>query len=560
MARLCLVLVAFVFALVVSVDSSSVVKHTFIVKNQTLRRLCSEQNVTVVNGKMPGPVIKVEDGDTLIVNVLNQSPVNISLHWHGLFQRRSGWADGAAYITQCAIAPGTNYTYKFNITGQHGTLWWHSHRSLLRATLYGAFIIHPKTSYPFPKPYKAVPILFGEWWNGSVVSIDNQRNLAGTGPALSDAFTINGKPGHLYPCPDTYKLKVKPGKIYLLRIINAALNHQLFFKIAGHNFTVVAVDASYTEPYLTDVVLSGPGQTVDVLLVPNQPPKGYYMAIQGYNSTGPAALFLNKTSTAILEYENSTSSVPEMPVLPPFDDTPTAFKFYSNLTSPINSVNNVPIQVDVQMFITIGMSVTPCATCNVPNQKGIRLSANMNGKSFQLPTNMSILRASFTSAPGVFTEDFPTQPLLAFDYTNSTKLLNQTQFVLAQKSTSVKRIPFNSSVEIVLQNTAIITVESHPMHLHGYDFYVMAMGFGNYNPTEDIKKFNYFNPQKRNTVAVPAGGWAVIRFRADNPGTWIIHCHLETHLSFGLATVLIVDEGPTPFYKLPPPPSDYPQC
>ncbi|XP_042510376.1 laccase-7-like [Macadamia integrifolia] len=565
MARPILLLGACAFALMISMVSSSVVEHTFTVANQTLKRLCSEQEVTLVNGEMPGPVIEVEDGDTLIVHVLNQSPLYISFHWHGLFQRRSGWADGAANITQCAIAPGTNYTYQFNITGQHGTLWWHSHRSLLRSTMYGAFIIHPNSAYPFPKPDKAFPIIFGEWWNGSVVTIDNQGTFAGTGPALSDAFTINGKPGHLYPCPEIYKtethnLTVTPGKTYLLRIINAALNHQLFFKIAGHNFTVVAVDAGYTDPYVTDVVLSGPGQTVDVLLVANQTPKSYYMAIQGYNSAGPTTPFLNKTATAILVYENSTSSVPEMPVLPPFNDTPTAFTFYSNLTSLTNSVTNVPLQVDVQMFITIGMSVTPCATCNVPGQKGVRLSANMNGKSFQLPTNISILQAFFTGATGVYTEDFPTQPLLAFDYTNSTKLLNQTQFVLTQKSTSVKRIPFNSSVEIVLQNTAIITVESHPMHLHGYDFYVMAMGFGNYNATEDVKKFNYFNPQKRNTVAVPAGGWAVIRFRADNPGTWIIHCHLETHLEFGLATVLIVDEGPTPFYKLPPPPSDYPQC
>ncbi|XP_042475551.1 laccase-8-like [Macadamia integrifolia] len=226
-------------------------------------------------------------------------------------------------------------------------------------------------------------------------------------------------------------------------------------------------------------------------------------------------------------------------------------------------VTDLPLQVDLQMFITIGMGVSPCAlpgnaTCQGPN--GLRLSANMNGKSFELPTNMSILQASFTGATGVYTEDFPSQPPVTFDYTNSTKRLNQTQFVFTQKSTSVKKIPFNSSVEIVLQNTAIIGEESHPMHLHGYDFYVMAMGFGNYNASVDTKKFNYFNPQKRNTVAVPRGGWAVIRFRADNPGTWIIHCHLETHLSWGLATVLIVDEGPTSFYKLPRPPSDYPKC
>ncbi|XP_043702319.1 laccase-7-like [Telopea speciosissima] len=566
-----MLLVACVFSLALaSVVSSSAVEHTLIVKNRFLRRLCSEQEVTVVNGSMPGPVIRVREGDSLTVHVVNQSPVNISLHWHGLFQRRSGWADGAAYVTQCPIVPGSSYTYKFNITDQRGTLWWHSHKSMSRATVYGAFIIHPRhgKNYPFPKPDKEVPIVFGEWWNASIAAVDIQGLTTGLGPNLSNAFTINGKPGDLYPCPekDTFKLKVKPDNVYLLRLINAALNNQLFFKIANHNLTVVAIDAIYTEPYSTEVVVSAPGQTVDVLFIANKAPKSYYMAIQPYSSS--VAPFDNTTGTAIIEYEGSTSSLkPEMPILPPFNDTPTAHKFYSNLTSPLHQVTDLPLQVDERLFITIGMSMSPCGigigsktntTCLGPN--GMRFSANMNGLSFQMPTKMSILQAAWSGAhKGVFTADFPSHPLVTFDYTNISNVFNKA-FMVTQKSTSVKKIPFNSSVEIVFQNTAIMGMENHPIHLHGYDFYVLAMGFGNFNHIQDVNKFNLFNPQKRNTISVPAGGWAVIRFRADNPGTWVMHCHLETHLSWGLGTVLVVEEGPTPFYKLPPPPSDYPQC
>ena len=82
---------------------------------------------------------------------------------HGIRQLRTAWADGPQSITQCPIRPGGSYTYRFTIEDQEGTLWWHAHSSWLRATVYGALIIHPKlnTPYPFPKPKQEVPIILG---------------------------------------------------------------------------------------------------------------------------------------------------------------------------------------------------------------------------------------------------------------------------------------------------------------------------------------------------------------------------------------------------------------
>lgn len=66
--------------------------------------------------------------------------------------------------------------------------------------------------------------------------------------------------------PDTFKLKVKPGKTYLLRIINAALNDELFFSIANHTLKVVEADAVYVKPFETETLLIAPRQTTNVLL------------------------------------------------------------------------------------------------------------------------------------------------------------------------------------------------------------------------------------------------------------------------------------------------------
>ncbi|KAH7859478.1 hypothetical protein Vadar_001635 [Vaccinium darrowii] len=536
-----------------SVASAEIVEHTFHVKNLTVNRLCTQQVINAVNGRLPGPTIKVHEGDTLVVHVFNESPYNLTIHWHGIFQLLSGWADGPAYATQCPILPGNSYTYRFNITGQEGTLWWHAHFGWLRATVHGALIIRPRKgySYPFKKPSIEVPILLGEWWNGNVVDVGNQLL-----PNNSDGYTINGWPG-------TYKLTVKPRKTYLLRIINAALNNQFFFKIGGHNMTVVAVDASYTAPMVTDVVVVGPGQTTDVLVTFDQPPASYYMAARPFESN-VAAPFDNTTTTGIIIYENCEPSTPLMPTLPAFDDIAKAFQFSSSLTGLVNGPHwmPVPLKIDEHMFVTIGLGFSPCesATCSSPFfPPAMRISVSMNNASFQFPTKLSMLEAFFNNVGGIYTTDFPDNPPLVYDYTNVETSFDPLLFGTF-KSTKVKRLKFNSTVEMVLQNTAFVGFENHPMHLHGFNFHVLAQGFGNYDPVNEPKQFNLVNPQIRNTIGVPAAGWAVIRFTANNPGVWLMHCHLEMHFPWGLATAFVVENGPTPSTTLPPPPPDLPQC
>ncbi|KAG9453251.1 hypothetical protein H6P81_006155 [Aristolochia fimbriata] len=548
-----------------SLASAAVVKHSFHVGNHAVKPLCKEQVVVAVNNKLPGPTIRVHEGDTLVVDVYNDSPYNLTIHWHGVHQLLSAWADGTSYVTQCPILPGNKYRYKFNITGQEGTLWWHAHYSYLRATVYGPLIIRPRKSrpYPFPKPHKEVPILLGEWWDANVVEIERTASATGGGPPFSDAYTINGKPGRLYSCSrDTFKMKVIPGKTYLLRIINAALNAELFFKIAGHKFTVVGADATYTTPYHTDVVVLAPGQTADVLLTADQSPtSSYYMAARPYVSS-PLAPFDNTTTVGILQYHHAASK-PIMPVMPPFTDTETAHKFYSNITSRLSHkhaliYNRVPQRVDERMFITIGGGLEQCppnVKCGAPGNT--RFSASMNNISFQLPTSLSLLDAHFNGVGGVFTKDFPDNPPLVYDYTNATQAA---AFMATEKGTRLKKLAYNSNVEIVLQNTAVLSTESHPVHLHGFNFFVLAQGFGVFNRDTDEKKFNLVNPQERNTIAVPVGGWAVIRFKANNPGVWLIHCHVELHFPWGMAAAFLVEDGHTPSSSLSPPPTDLPRC
>ncbi|KAE8721033.1 Laccase 17 [Hibiscus syriacus] len=185
----------------------------FNIMMQNVTMLCQTKSIVTVNGQFPGPRIIERKGDRLLIKVVNHVQYNVTLHW----QLRSGWTDGPAYITLS-----------------------NSNREILRG-----------------------------WLKADTETIINQALASGGAPNISDAFTINGLPGPSYNGSAksttlyTFKLKVKPGKTYLLRLINAALNDELFFRIANHTLTVVEADAVYVNPFRTDIrwfgLMTSPG-------------------------------------------------------------------------------------------------------------------------------------------------------------------------------------------------------------------------------------------------------------------------------------------------------------
>ncbi|CAK7327627.1 unnamed protein product [Dovyalis caffra] len=265
-------------------------QYKFDVMMQNVTRPCHTKSMVTVNGKFPGPRIVAREGDRLLIKVTKHVQNNISY-----------------------VFIDTGMEFDSFAAGQRGTLFWHAHKSWLRSSLYGPIIILPKlgTPYPFAKPYKEVPTIFGEWFNADPEAIINQALQTGGGPNVSDAYTINGLPGPLYNCSakDTFKLKVKPGKTYLFRMINAALNDELFFSIANHTLTVVDVDAIYVKPFDTETLLIAPGQTTNVLLKtkPHHPNANFFMSARPY-MTGQGT-FDKSTVAGILEYEDSHKTI-----------------------------------------------------------------------------------------------------------------------------------------------------------------------------------------------------------------------------------------------------------
>ncbi|KAK2637308.1 hypothetical protein Ddye_032100 [Dipteronia dyeriana] len=410
-------------------------------------------------------------------------------------------------------SPGQDFVYNFTLTGQRGTLLWHAHISWLRATLNGAIVILPKRGvpYPFPKPDTEKVIVLGEWWKADVEAVVKQATQFGLPPNLSDAHTINGRTGPVTNCPSQgFTLHVESGKTYLLRIINAAVNDELFFKIAGHNFTVVEVDASYTKPFITDIIFAGPGQTTNALLTADKGIGKYLIAISPFMDT--VIPVDNVTGIGFLCYKGTVAFSPTaLTNTPPINATAVTNTFLDRIRS-LNSNKypaNVPLTVDHSLLFAIGVGINPCATC----VNGTKNVAAINNVSFVMPTT-NLLHAHYYNIGGVFTDDFPANPPTPFNYTGSVQPSN----FQTTNGTRLYRLAYNSTVQIVLQGTTTIAPESHPTHLHGFNFYAVGKGLGNFDPNKDPEKFNLVDPVERNTIKVPTGGWIAIRFRADNPG------------------------------------------
>ncbi|RVX07074.1 Laccase-14 [Vitis vinifera] len=544
---------------------ASTSRHTFVVREASYTRLCSTKKMLTVNGQFPGPTIYAMKGETIIVDVYNRGKENVTIHWHGVNMPRYPWTDGPEYITQCPIQSGSKFSQKIILSSEEGTLWWHAHNDWTRATVHGAIIVYPKneTKYPFHKPNAEVLIILGQWWKIDVNAIRDEALASGADANASDSLLINGQPGDLLPCSksDTFKLTVDHGKTYLLRMINAALHEPFFFSIAKHKMTVVGTDGSYTKPLTQDYITIFPGQTFDVLLEANQRPDHYYMAAIAF-SLAPASrnIYDNTTTTAIVQYRGyyTPSSPPFLPHLPAYNDTNASVQVMASLRSLADAEHpcNVPLSTSTKLIYTVSLNSYPCVNDSCEGPNGTRSAASINNISFHTPT-IDILEAYYYNISGVYEDNFPSVPPVVFDFTaDYLPLLYQ----LPSTGTKVRVLEYNSTVEIVFQGTNLVGGAIHPMHLHGHSFYVVGWGFGNFDENRDPMRYNLVDPPHHNTISVPKNGWVAIRFKASNPGVWFMHCHIEDHLTWAMATAFIVKNGKHPKAQMLPPPSDMPPC
>jgi len=255
------------------VDTGVTRTYDFTLSRRKLSPDGYEKDMILVNGQFPGPTIQANWGDTIVVKVTNNitGPLEgTSIHWHGFLQHNTQWMDGtpgkyllslvqlfltAVGFTQCPIAPGKSFTYKFRAE-LYGSTWYHAHYSSQYADgVFGPIVIYGPDSKDYDVDIG--PILLSDYYHHCYESIVKQ--LTSPRPKLpplkpeSDNNLINGKMNFDWStaadktikCASNAglaKFRFQTGKRHRLRLINTGADAAQKFSIDGHIMTVIEND------------------------------------------------------------------------------------------------------------------------------------------------------------------------------------------------------------------------------------------------------------------------------------------------------------------------------
>jgi len=277
---------------------------------------------TVINGSIPGPVLRWREGDRVTLRVRNHLAHVTSIHWHGLILPAG--MDGVPGISFDGIRPGETFTYQFDVR-QNGTFWYHSHSGFQEQTgMYGSIVIEPREADPVAYDRDYV-VLLSDWSDEKPERIyaklkkqsnyynfrqrtagDMWRDISEKGLSqmrkdrsmwnqmrMSDR-DLSDVTGYTYTLlmngvtPEDGWLGVfDRGEKVRLRFINGAAMTIFDVRIPGLKMTVIAADGQNIEPVSVDEFRIGVGETYDVVIEPNAD-SAYTIFAQSIDRTGYA--------------------------------------------------------------------------------------------------------------------------------------------------------------------------------------------------------------------------------------------------------------------------------
>ena len=422
-----------------------------------------ETDVWAYSGTVPGPLVRLRQGEPVRVVVENRLDQDTTVHWHGI--RLPNAMDGVPGLTQPPIQPGESFVYEFT-PPDAGTFWYHPHANSLRQLgrgLAGAVIVEEREPVAVDRD---LLWLIADWRLTSEARIaagfGNPMEAAMSG-RIGNTVTLNGA----MPTDEP----VRAGERVRLRLVNAALARIMALRFEGHRPVIIAIDGQPCDPHQPEGgrILLGPAMRIDIVLdMQGEPGRRYKVVDDFYDG-----LAFRLTQFAYGE------------------GTPLrAQPLEASLTLPRNPLPEPDVGSAERHELTLqGGMMGGGAMAGVGGTKGMGMMG-MGGSAAWAINGMSMTGDGHAGM----------EPALTFQR--------------------------GRSVVLLLRNE---TAWWHPMHFHGHSFRVLSRN-GAPVPYR----------QWQDTVLMAPKDAVEVAFVADNPGDWMLHCHVMDHQMAGLMTVLRV--------------------
>ena len=499
-------------------------------------------HAVAVNGTIPGPLVRLREGQRARLHVTNTLAEDSSIHWHGLlvpFQ-----FDGVPGVSFPGIRPGERFTYDFPIR-QSGTYWWHSHSGLQeQAGHYGPIIV--ESADPDPRYDRDYVVLLSEFTPLHPHDImrklkvgehyfqrDMLTAVEGTMPGamrrmwgkmrmnprdISDVtgstytFLVNG-----HGPQDDLQFAFVPGERVRLRVINGSAMTFFNLRIPGVPMTVIQADGQDVDEVEVDEFQIGVAETYDVIV---SPPAGSHAIVaeaMDRSGMGIASLTSHKGHIATPPplRQIPTLTMADMGMMDHSAHSGSGTASMEGMDHSMRDTSALPADVEVgpgvdmvapmpmdrMDFPGLGLDTVSHRVLRYTDLRARRMNPHREidrEMEIHLTGNMERYMWSFDGRKFTAVTDDPIR--FGYDERVRVKLVNQTMM-------------------------------AHPIHLHGHFF-------------ELVNGADHMHQPLKHTVVVQPGGTATFDLTANEPGDWAFHCHLLYHMHAGMMQVVTVRPFP----------------
>jgi CopA family copper-resistance protein len=537
-----------------------------------------------INGLIPGPTLRLTEGEDATITVANNTNEPTSVHWHGIML--PGMMDGTPGFNGFrGIQPGQSFTYTFHIR-QSGTYWYHSHSGTQDQSVLGAIVIDPAKPPPVSADREYVVLLgdltpensdrvlrklkadpgYYNYAKRTIFDFFRDTREQGLGATLRDrmawgqmrmdptdladvtgfSFLVNGK------APEQNETFLfRRGERIRLRLINGSAMTFFDIRIPGLKLTVVAADGNDVEPVTVDELRMGIAERYDVIVEPAEE-KPYTLFAESLDRTGYARATLatalgqagpipERRPRTILTMadmggihaghvaaptvgQNSAAQVDHSAHAAPVDVAPMAIDHSAHAAHG----NAAPASVAADHSADAAHAATPDHSAHVAASASAAAEPHGPQKrplgwSAGFPEGVKVIDYSDLKARTANADTREPTRDIRVRLTGNMERYRWTLNEASFPEGQPIRVRYGERVRLIFAND---TMMAHPMHLHGMFFEVE-------NGASDLKPL-------KDTVIVPPGKSVSVTLTAKEVGAWPLHCHLLYHMVAGMMTSFVV--------------------